>query len=365
MKKTKFTEEQIAFALKQAETGTPVHEVIRKMGISEQTYYNWKKKYGGLGLSELRRLKQLEEENRQLKRMVADLSLDKQMLQDVLFKKAVKPARRRALVESLQQRYRVSQRKACSVLLIHRNSHRYKAIRDEQAALRMRIKEIAAVRVRYGYKRIHVLLRREGWQINHKRVHRIYCEEGLNLRAKHRKKRPGAALRIARQQAARMNDTWSMDFAADALFNGKRFRVLTVVDNFSRECLAAEAGQSLKGEQVVAVLDRLKYTRGTPRSIRVDNGSEFVSKVVDKWAYDHKVTLDFSRPGKPIDNAFAESFIGSFRDECLNVNWFLSLEDACAKIEQWRKDYNEYRPHSSLENLTPNEFAGRQVPTAA
>lgn len=269
------------------------------------------------------------------------------------------------MVESLQQRYRVSQRKACSVLLIHRNSHRYKAIRDEQAALRMRIKEIAAVRVRYGYKRIHVLLRREGWQINHKRVHRIYCEEGLNLRAKHRKKRPGAALRIARQQAARMNDTWSMDFAADALFNGKRFRVLTVVDNFSRECLAAEAGQSLKGEQVVAVLDRLKYTRGTPRSIRVDNGSEFVSKVVDKWAYDHKVTLDFSRPGKPIDNAFAESFIGSFRDECLNVNWFLSLEDACAKIEQWRKDYNEYRPHSSLENLTPNEFAGRQVPTAA
>ena len=259
----------------------------------------------------------------------------------------------------------MSERKACGVVLIQRSSHRYRATRDEQAALRMRIKEIAAIRVRYGYKRIHVLLRREGWQVNHKRVYRIYCEEGLNLRAKRKKKRPGAALRIARQQAVGVNDTWSMDFAADALFNGKRFRVLTVVDNFSRQCLAAEVGQSIKGEEVVAVLNRLKCRRGTPHSIRVDNGSEFVSKAVDKWAYDNKVALDFSRPGKPIDNAFAESFIGSFRDECLNVTWFLSFEDACAKIEQWRKDYNEFRPHSSLDNLTPNEFAGRQVPTVA
>ena len=229
----------------------------------------------------------------------------------------------------------------------------------------MRIKDIAAARVRYGYRRIHVLLQREGWQINHKRVYRIYCEEGLNLRVKSKWKRPGAALRIARQQATGVNDTWSMDFAADALFNGKHFRVLTVVDNYSRECLASEVGQSLRGQQVVEVLNSLKSLRGVPRSIRVDNGSEFVSKAVDKWAYDNKVTLDFSRPGKPTDNAFAESFIGSFRDECLNAHWFLSIEDAGMKIEQWRKDYNEFRPHSSLDNLTPNEFARRQVPTAA
>ena len=210
-----------------------------------------------------------------------------------------------------------------------------------------------------------MLLKREGWAINHKRVHRIYCEEGLNLRVKHKRKRPGASLRISRQKAAWVNETWSMDFAADSLFNGRRFRVLTVVDNYSRECLASEVGQSLKGEQVVAVLERLKFTRGTPRSIRMDNGSEFVSKAMDKWAYDNKVSLDFSRPGKPIDNAFAESFIGSFRDECLNVNWFLSFEDAIMKIEQWRKDYNEFRPHSSLDNLTPKEFASRQEPRAA
>lgn len=253
----------------------------------------------------------------------------------------------------------------CSVIQIHRNSHRYKSTRDEQVVLRMRIKEIAAARVRYGYKRIHVLLRREGWKINHKRVHRLYCEEGLNLRVKHRRKRPGAALRIPRQPAIGMNDTWSMDFVSDSLFNGSRFRVLTVVDNFSRECLAVEVGQSIRGEQVVGVLNRLKYVRGLPGSIRVDNGSEFVSKAVDKWAYDNKVALDFSRPGKPIDNAFVESFNGSFRDECLNVNWFLSFEDACVKIEAWRNDYNEFRPHSSLGNLTPADFARRQSQEAA
>ncbi len=229
----------------------------------------------------------------------------------------------------------------------------------------MRIKEIAAVRVRYGYKRIHVLLRREGWKINHKRVHRLYCGEGLNLRVKHKRKRPGAALRLPRQQAKGMNDTWSMDFVCASLFNGSRFRVLTVVDNFSRECLAVEVGQSLRGEQVVAVLNRLKRVRGLPGSIRVDNGSEFVSKAVDKWAYENKVVLDFSRPGKPIDNAFVESFNGSFRDECLNVNWFLSFEDACVKIEAWRNEYNEFRPHSSLGNLTPADFARRRGQEAA
>ena len=251
------------------------------------------------------------------------------------------------------------------MIQIHRTSHRYTSTRDEQVALRLRIKEIAAVRVRYGYKRIHILLKREGWKINHKRVHRLYCEEGLNLRAKHRRKRPGATLRFPRQQARGMNDTWSMDFVADSLFNGSRFRVLTVVDNYSRECLATEVGQGIKGEQVVAVMNRLKHTRGLPASIRVDNGSEFVSKAVDKWAYENKVALDFSRPGKPIDNAFVESFNGSFRDECLNVNWFLSFEDACAKIEAWRVDYNEFRPHSSLNNLTPADFARRQFQEAA
>jgi putative transposase len=150
-----------------------------------------------------------------------------------------------------------------------------------------------------------------------------------------------------------------MDFVSDSLFNGRRFRALTVVDNFSRECLAIEVGQKIRGEDVTKVMNRLKAIRGMPRSIYVDNGPEFISKELDRWAYENKVILDFSRPGKPVDNAFIESFNGSFRDECLNANWFLSLEDAEEKIETWRREYNEWRPHSSLDNLTPIQY--RQI----
>jgi len=184
-------------------------------------------------------------------------------------------------------------------------------------------------------------LRREGWKVNHKRVHRLYCLEGLNLRAQNKRRRIRSLQRPDRPLATRLNESWSMDFVSDALFNGRRFRALTVVDNFSRECLAIEADQGMRGEQVVKVLERLKYVRGLPEVIRVDNGSEFISKAMDKWAYDNQVKLSFSRPGKPVDNAFIESFNGSFRDECLNVNWFLSIQDARQKIEAWRKDYNE------------------------
>ena len=148
-----------------------------------------------------------------------------------------------------------------------------------------------------------------------------------------------------------------MDFVTDALFDGRRFRVLTIVDNFSRESLGMLVDRKITGEMVSAFLTKLGYHRGAPRTIRVDNGPEFISKALDKWAYDRKVSLDFSRPGKPTDNAFIESFNGSFRDECLNINWFLSLDDARRKIESWQKDYNEFRPHSALGNKTPNEFA--------
>lgn len=221
----------------------------------------------------------------------------------------------------------------------------------------MRIKDIAAARVRYGYMRIHVLLRREGWQINHKRTYRIYCEEGLNLRAKRPRKRVSAAARVGRPEITGLNECWSMDFVSDTLYDGRRFRALTIVDNFSRECLGIKADQSITGNHVVALLERICFYRGAPRTIRVDNGPEFISRALDKWAYENGVTLDFSRPGKPTDNAFVESFNGSFRDECLNVNWFQSLSDAKAKIDDWRKEYNEFRPHSSLGDMTPRDFA--------
>ena len=176
------------------------------------------------------------------------------------------------------------------------------------------------------------------------------------MRTKKPKRRKSAAQRIQRPPATFLNESWSMDFVTDSLFSGQRFRSLTTVDNISRECLALEVDQHIKGEDVVRVVEQIKAMRGMPNFIRVDNGPEFISKELDKWAYENKVTLDFSRPGKPTDNAYIESFNGSFRDECLNINWFLSLDDAREKIEEWRRDYNDWRPHSSLDNLTPRQY---------
>ena len=221
----------------------------------------------------------------------------------------------------------------------------------------MRIKEIASVRVRYGYRRIHVLLKREGWPINIKRVYRLYKLEGLNLRNKSRRKTVSQARVPNPVAATRMNECWAMDFVSDKLYNGKKFRSLTLIDTYTRECLAIYPEKSIKGEQVAVVLDNLKVTRGLPKRIKVDNGPEFISRALDTWAYLNKVHLDYSRPGRPTDNPHIESFNGSFRDECLNVSWFMSLEDAREKIERWRMDYNEYRPHSGLTHLTPAEFA--------
>lgn len=222
----------------------------------------------------------------------------------------------------------------------------------------MRIRDIASARVRYGYKRIHVLLRREGWKINHKKVYRIYCQEGLNLRYKQRRKHISRA-RLPRVDVTAINQCWAMDFMSDALFNGRRFRTLTMMDLYSRECLNIYAGNSITGDTVVDVLEALRSRRGLPERIRVDNGPEFISKALDNYSFLNNIKLEFSRPGKPVDNAFIESFNGSLRDECLNTNWFLSIEDAQQKLETWRLDYNQYRPHSSLDNMTPEEFAGQ------
>jgi putative transposase len=262
----------------------------------------------------------------------------------------------RVAAQELINDYQVSQRRACSVLKLYRSAWYYEAHRREDRAIRKRIREIAETRLRYGYWRIRIVLRREGWKDNHKRVYRIYKEEGLNLRSKRPRRNKSAAHRFDRPGLDGLYQCCSMDFVADQLFDGRKFRALTLVDNFSRECLAIHPGQSLKGTDVVSVLDEIKIFKNIiPKRIQVDNGSEFISKELDRWAYENNVTLDFSRPGKPTDNPFIESFNGSFRDECLNVNWFLSMEDASEKIETWREEYNSFRPHSSLDGMTPNE----------
>jgi putative transposase len=237
-----------------------------------------------------------------------------------------------------------------------RGTQRYIAKRAENIPLRIRIRDIASVRIRYGYKRIHVLLLREGWKVNHKAVYRIYREEGLNLRQKSKRKRISQA-RIPKVDVNGVNQCWAMDFMSDALFNGRRFRAFTMMDVYSRECLNIYADNRITGEVVVDILDHISYYRGRPERIRVDNGPEFVSKALDNWSYENNIKLEFSRPGKPVDNAFIESFNGSLRDECLSTNWFLSIEDARSKLEAWRRDYNEFRPHSSLGNMTPSDFA--------
>ncbi len=193
--------------------------------------------------------------------------------------------------------------------------------------------------------------------MNHNRVLRLYRHEGLNLRGQRPRRHVMAARRVEPPLASRPNEIWAMDFVSDALFNGKRFREPTVVDAFTRECLAIHADQGIKGEQVVDVMDRLLFQRGTaPAKIRVDNGPEFISRALGQWAYQNQITLEFSRPGKPTDNAFVESFNGRRRDECLNTHWFLSLDDARAKLEAWRRDFNETRPHTSLAFMPPAEF---------
>jgi len=270
---------------------------------------------------------------------------------------------KRKTVSWLQAHYRISERWCCRVIRFCRSTQRYIAKRDDNIPLRMRILDIASARVRYGYKRIHVLLLREGWKVNHKAVYRIYRQEGLNLRYRQRRKKVSRA-RLPKVDVTGINQCWAMDFMSDTLFNGRRFRAFTMMDLYSRECLNIYAGKSITGDTVVDILEVISYHRGLPERIRVDNGPEFVSKALDNWSYQNNIKLEFSRPGRPVDNAYIESFNGSLRDECLNTNWFLSIEDARSKLELWRRDYNEFRPHSSLGNMTPADFARSQLEVA-
>lgn len=207
--------------------------------------------------------------------------------------------------------------------------------------------------MRYGYRRINVLLKQEGWQVNAKRIYLLYKEMGLQLRHKPPKRRVKVKLRGDRCQTKHSNQVWAMDFVHDQLATGRKLRVLAIVDTFSRYCPAIDPRFSYRGEDVVSTLDRVCRQTGYPMSIRVDQGSEFISRDLDLWAYQKGVVLDFSRPGKLTDNAFIESFNGKFRAECLNAHWFMSLDDAWRKMEEWRRDYNEVRPHSAIGNKPP------------
>jgi putative transposase len=220
------------------------------------------------------------------------------------------------------------------------------------------MRELAQARPRYGYRRLHVLLRRDGWAVNMKRVRRLYRLEGLQLRHRVRRRKHASLHRGIPPAASRAHERWSMDFVHDALADGRAFRVLTVVDQWSRWSPILEVAQSMSGRAVAEALDRAIAKHGKPHTITVDHGTEFTCRVLDEWAYQRGVLLDFIRPGKPVENGFIESFNGKLRDECLNTNQFLSIEDARSKIEAWRIDYNHHRPHSSLGNREPGGVSG-------
>jgi putative transposase len=267
-------------------------------------------------------------------------------------------------VSYVEAEYQMSERHACRLLGLGRSTHRYRAGKDRDAALRMRLKELAARRMRFGYRRLTAMLLREGMPANHKRVYRLYREEGLAMRIRQRRRIRWSGA-VVKPAASQPNERWSMDFVSDCVSSGKVIRMLTIVDDCTRECPVIEIDTSLGGLRVRRVLDRIAVERGLPEAIVLDNGPEFRGRAMAAWSEARGVRLEFIQPGKPAQNAYIESFNGRLRDECLNANWFTSLSDARRKVETWRLDYNQQRPHSSLDYLSPAEFARKAAEMTA
>ncbi|MGT2514556.1 IS3 family transposase [Sphingomonas panni] len=356
MKRKQFSEEQIIGILKEAEAGAVVTELCRKHGMSSATYYAWKAKFGGLEVSDAKRLRSLEEENARLKRLLADTMLDNAGLKDLLSKKLVTPAAKRQAVAHLQATLGMSERRACAVVGADRTSMRYRSCRADDGDLRSRLCELAQQRRRFGYRRLHILLRRDGITINRKKTQRLYREEGLTVRRRKGRRRAVGA-RAPLPVLALPNQRWSLDFVHDQLVTGRRFRVLNIVDDVTRECLRAVVDTSISGRRVVRELADLIAERGRPKMIVSDNGTELTSNAVLAWSADASIEWHYIAPGKPTQNGFVESFNGRMRDELLNETLFFTIGQARSILARWVDDYNTERPHSSLGYATPAAFA--------
>ncbi|WP_209490465.1 IS3 family transposase [Xanthobacter flavus] len=349
-------QKQIIGILKEHEAGVPVSDLCRKHGVSDASIYKWKARFGGMDVSEAKRLRALEDENAKLKRMLADAMLDNVALKDLPGKEVVTSAAERRAVAHLMEAHGMSERRACKATGFCRMTMRYEATRGNDASLRERMKAIARERRRFGYRRLHVLLRREGFRVNHKRLFRLYREERLMVRRRGGRKR-AIGTRAPMMIPLRPNERWSLDFVADQMTDGRRFRMLAIVDDCTRECLALVADTSLSGVRVARELDRLLAERGRPKMIVSDNGSEFTSNAILAWTDAARVEWHYIAPGKPMQNGFIESFNGRLRDELLNETLFSSLSQARAALGRWQVDYNTDRPHSKLGWQTPSAFA--------
>ncbi|MEO1476628.1 MAG: IS3 family transposase [Pseudomonadota bacterium] len=367
----RYKPEEIILKLREAEVllaeGVSVGEVVRRLGVTQVTYYRWRKEYGGMKVDQAKRLKDLEKENARLKRLLADAELDKAILKEAAFGKLVGPSRKRQFIEHACTELGVSERQACQVVGQHRSTQWRKPQKlDDEDALTAAIIELASQYGRYGYRRVTALLKRDGWHVNHKRVARIWRREGLRVPQKQPKRgrlwlNEGSCVRL---RPERPNHVWAYDFVQDRTRDGRKFRMLTVIDEFTRECLAIDVARRLNSQSVLTVLADLMVRRGVPDHIRSDNGPEFAAHAVRDWIAKVGAKTLFIEPGSPWENGYNESFNGKLRDELLNVELFNNLREAKVLIERWRRHYNTIRPHTSLgyrspapETITPADLA--------
>ncbi|HAH44122.1 MAG TPA: IS3 family transposase [Planctomycetaceae bacterium] len=363
MPRKRFTVEQIIQKLREAEVelarGKTIGLVCKQLGITDQTYYRWRKEYGGIRTDQAKRLKDLEKENARLKRLLADAELDKAILKEAAFGKLLSPVKRCQAVTYVRNTLGpeiVSERRACRVLGQPRSTQRREPyLPDDEPRLVKRMIELATQYGRYGYRTIWGMLLLEGWKVNHKRIERLWRREGLKVPKKQPKRRrlwlnDGSCVRL---RPGYKDHVWSYDFVQDRTSDGRSFRMLVIMDEYSRECLSIDVARRLNSEDVLERLSDLFIQRGTPNYIRSDNGAEFTAKKVRKWLERVDVKTLFIEPGSPWENGYVESFNGTLRDQLLNGEIFDTLLEAKVLIERWRREYNTIRPHSSLGYLPP------------
>ncbi|MEP4247379.1 IS3 family transposase [Tateyamaria sp.] len=352
--------EEIVVKLRQVEVlmgqGMPRIDAIRQISVTEQTYYRWKKKYGGMGTEQLKELKRLQKENERLRRAVSDLTLDKLILKEAAFGKLLSPSRRRACIDHVRSQFKVSERRVCRVLGQHRSTQRrLPQGRADEERLIVDMIELTRQYGRYGYRRVAALLRDVGWQVNDKRVERLWRREGLKVPSRQPKKgrlwlNDGSCVRLRPEYR---NHVWSYDFVHHRTDDGRAFRTLNIIDEYSRECLAIRVKRKLNSTEVVDALTDLFILRGVPAYIRSDNGPEFIAEAVRDWIKAVGAKTAYIEPGSPWENGYCESFNGRMRDELLNGEIFYSLREAQIMIERWRNHYNTKRPHSALGYRPP------------
>ncbi|HBL44790.1 MAG TPA: IS3 family transposase [Planctomycetaceae bacterium] len=363
MPRKRFTVEQIIQKLREAEVelarGKTIGLVCKQLGITDQTYYRWRKEYGGIRTDQAKRLKDLEKENARLKRLLADAELDKAILKEAAFGKLLSPVKRCQAVTYVRNTLGpeiVSERRACRVLGQPRSTQRREPyLPDDEPRLVKRMIELATQYGRYGYRTIWGMLLLEGWKVNHKRIERLWRREGLKVPKKQPKRRrlwlnDGSCVRL---RPGYKDHVWSYDFVQDRTSDGRSFRMLVIMDEYTRECLSIDVARRLNSEDVLERLSDLFIQRGTPNYIRSDNGAEFTAKKVRKWLERLDVKTLFIEPGSPWENGYVESFNGTLRDQLLNGEIFDTLLEAKVLIERWRREYNTIRPHSSLGYLPP------------